>query len=220
MDDSLRIYPNVLLGNGPSLGEFVILGEPPRGCAPGELKTIIGSEAVVRSHTVIYAGNVIGDHFQTGHGVLIREENHIGHNVSIGSHSIIEHHVKVGDNVRIHSNTFIPEFSQLEDGCWVGPCVIFTNARYPRSPRAKESLRGPLVRSQAKIGAGAVLLPGVTIGRGALVGAGAVVVRDVPDGKVVVGNPARVVNDLSKLSAYVVDNSARKEISTDEHTSG
>jgi acetyltransferase-like isoleucine patch superfamily enzyme len=208
------------LGSGSSVGEFVILGEPPRGCAPGELETIIGSEAVIRSHTVIYAGNVIGDHFQTGHGVLVREKNHIGHNVSIGSHSVIEHHVEVGDNVRIHSNTFIPEFSQLEDGCWVGPCVVFTNARYPRSPRVKESLRGPLVRSRAKIGAGAVLLPGVTIGRNALVGAGAVVVHDVPDGKVVVGSPARVINDLSKLSAYAVDIQRAKEINSDEYTPG
>jgi acetyltransferase-like isoleucine patch superfamily enzyme len=209
MYDSRHIYPNVVL-NDPSLGEFVILGEPPRGYEPGELKTVIGTGAVIRSHTVIYAGNVIGDNFQTGHGVLIREENRIGHDVSVGSHSIVEHHVKIGNGVRIHSNVFIPEFSELEDGCWVGPCVVFTNARYPRSPEVKESLQGPLVRSGAKIGAGAVLLPAVTVGRDALVGAGAVVVRDVPDGKVVVGNPARVINDLQKLSAYDVERFTRK----------
>lgn len=210
MEDSWYIYPNVDLEGDASLGEFVIVGESPRGYAPGELQTIIGSGAVIRSHTVIYAGNVIGDNFQTGHGVLIREGNQIGHDVSVGSHSVIEHHVKIGNDVRIHSNTFIPEFSVLEDGCWVGPCVVFTNARYPRSPGAKESLRGPLVRSGAKIGAGAVLLPGVTIGRDALIGAGAVVVRDVPDGKVVVGNPSRIIKDVRGLSAYHIEQLTEK----------
>jgi acetyltransferase-like isoleucine patch superfamily enzyme len=203
--DSWHIYPNVVLGEGSLLGEFVVIGEPPRGYAPGEMQTIIGSGSVIRSHTVIYAGNVIGDDFQTGHGVLIREENRVGHNVSIGSHSVIEHHVEIGNGVRVHSNTFIPEFSALEDGCWIGPCVVFTNARYPLSPGAKQSLDGPLVRSGAKIGAGSVLLPGVTIGRDALVGAGAVVVDDVPDGKVVAGNPARVIKDIGDLAAYNVE---------------
>ena len=205
MEDERHIYPNVILEKDVSLGEFVIVGEPPRDYAPGELRTIIGSGAVIRSHTVIYAGNVIGNDFQTGHGALIREGNQIGHDVSVGSHSVIEHHVKIGNDVRIHSNTFIPEFSILEGRCWVGPCVVFTNARYPRSPGAKESLRGPLVRSGAKIGAGAVLLPRVTIGRDALVGAGAVVVHDVPDDKVVVGNPARIIKDVRELSAYDIE---------------
>ena len=205
MKNDSRIYPNVELQKDVSLGLFVIVGEPPRRCAPGELATAIGSRAVIRSHTVIYAGNVIGDDFQTGHGVLIREENRIGNNVSIGSHSVIEHHVEIGSDVRIHSNVFVPEFSVLEDGCWIGPCVVLTNARYPLSPRAKETLQGPLVRSQAKVGAGAVLLPGVTVGRNALVGAGAVVVRDVPDGAVVVGNPAHIINSVSELSAYQME---------------
>jgi acetyltransferase-like isoleucine patch superfamily enzyme len=210
MKEPCHVYPNVILGEDASLGAFVIVGEPPRGRAPGELQTVIGDGAVIRSHTVIYAGNVIGDHFQTGHGVMIREENRIGDDVSIGTHSIIEHHVEMGNGVRVHSNAFIPEFSVLEDECWIGPCVVITNARYPRSPRAKEMLQGPLVRSRAKVGAGAVLLPGVTIGRDALVGAGTVVVRDVPDGKVVVGNPARIINDISKLSAYDIEQLTKK----------
>ena len=108
----------------------------------------------------------------------------------------------LGDGVRIHSNAFIPEYSVLEVGCWVGPGVILTNARYPRSHGVKEALQGPIIRQGAKIGAGAVLLPGVTIGAEALVGAGAVVVSDVPAGAVVVGNPARVVRLVSDIQAY------------------
>ncbi|MFW6116199.1 MAG: DapH/DapD/GlmU-related protein [bacterium] len=204
MIDFSLIHPNVQLGQNVSVGAYVIIGVPPRGAEPGELETHIGSYAVLRSHSVLYAGNVIGDSFQTGHGVMIRELNKIGNHVSVGSHSIVEHHVRIADNVRIHSNAFVPEYSVLEQGAWVGPCVVFTNARYPRSHRAKENLKGPHLLEGAKIGAGAVLLPGVVVGRNALVGAGAVVVEDVPDGKVAVGNPARVIGDVSDLSAYEV----------------
>lgn len=203
MNNMYVCHPNVYLGDESQIGEFVILGEPPRGSQPGDLTTRIGERAIIRSHTVIYAGNIIGHDFQTGHGVLLRESNQIGNSVSIGSHSVIEHHVVISDGVRIHSNVFIPEFSVLEDECWIGPNVVFTNARYPRSPRAKEELQGPFIETHAKIGANVTLLPGVRVGAGALVGAGAVVVDDVPSGKVVVGNPARVIGDVSQLSAYL-----------------
>jgi len=197
-----RVYANVTLGDNATIGDFVIVGEPPRGIKPGELGTIIGARAVIRSHTVIYAGNVIGDDFQTGHGALVREENKIGDNVSIGSHSIVEHHVLIGNGVRIHSNVFVPEFSILEDECWLGPNVVVTNARYPRSKNVKENLQGATIKRGAKIGANATLLPGIVIGENALVGAGAVVVDDVPNGAVVVGNPARVVKQIDEIEEY------------------
>ena len=200
--ETCRVYPNVEIGEDAEIGDFVIIGVPPRGKAPGELKTVIGSHAVIRSHTVIYAGNTIGDNFQTGHGVMIRELNDIGHDVSIGTHSIIEHHVKVADGVRIHSQAFIPEYSILEENCWIGPNVVFTNARYPRSSGVKTTLKGPHIGQNAKVGANSTLLPGVIVGENALVGAGAVVVKDVPMAKVVAGNPARVIKDVADLGVY------------------
>ena len=192
------------LGDGSIVGDFAIIGVPPQGHSPGDIETRIGSNALIRSHTVIYAGNVIGANFQTGHGALLRELNEIGDDVSVGSHSIIEHHVKIGDRVRIHSNAFIPEWSVLDEEAWIGPNVVFTNALYPRGRDVKKNLKGPHLLAGSKIGANATVLPGVVIGRGALVGAGAVVVRDVPDGKVVVGNPAVIIKDVSDLSAYDV----------------
>ena len=87
----------------------------------------------------------------------------------------------------------------------MGPNAVLTNARYPLSADAKANLRGPLLRTGAKVGANATLLPGVVIGRNALVGAGAVVVRDVPDGAVVAGNPARQVKRIEDLDAYGKD---------------
>jgi len=200
-----KLYENVLLGPGSVLEDFCIIGTPPRNARDGELQTIIGEGAVIRSHTVIYAGNVIGRNFQTGNKVNIRESNRIGNDVSVGTMSVIEHHVEIGDKVRIHTQVFIPEFSILEEGCWIGPHVVFTNARYPLSPGVKDSLKGPVIRKGAKIGANATLLPGVVVGENALVGAGAVVVQDVPPGAVVVGNPARVIRHVADLPYVLVD---------------
>ncbi|MCC6164568.1 MAG: transferase [Acidobacteria bacterium] len=196
---------NVDLGLGCEIEEFCLIGVPPRGHAEGELVTRIGDRAVIRSHAVIYAGNVIGANFQTGNKVNIRESNTIGADVSIGTLSVVEHHVSIGDRVRIHTQAFVPEYSVLEDDCWIGPNVVLTNARYPQAPGVKDSLKGPVVRRGAKIGANATLLPGVEIGEGAVVGAGAVVVHDVPAGAVVVGNPARIVNRVANLPYAMPD---------------
>ena len=194
-----KIHPNVKIGRNAVIEDFVIIGVPPRGKKSGELPTSIGENAVIRSHTVIYAGNTIGDNFQTGHHVMVREENRIGNNVSIGTSSVVEHHVTIGSNVRIHTSAFVPETSVLEDGSWLGPHVVITNALYPLSPNVKEELRGAIVKKNAKVGANATLLPGVTIGENSLVGAGAVVTKNVPPNKVAAGNPARIINTISSL---------------------
>ena len=199
MTDNYRIFPGVTLGDGSVVEEYCIVGSPPRGKKAGELDTIIGRGAVIRSHTVIYAGNRIGDNFQTGNKVNIRESNEIGNNVSIGTLSVIEHHVRIGNGVRMHSQVFVPEFTVIEDDAWLGPNVVITNAKYPLSPEVKETLAGPLIKKGAKIGANATILPGIVIGANSLVGAGSVVTKDVPDNAVVAGNPARLIKMISAL---------------------
>lgn len=206
-------YPGVTLDEDSLVvGEFVIIGVPPRGQGVGALLTKIGARALIRSHTVIYAGNTIGDDFQTGHAVLVREANRIGHRVSIGSHSVIERDVFIGDDVRIHSNAFVPEYSVLEAKCSIGPGTVLTNARYPWSPSTKRDLRGPHVETGAIVGANVTLLPGVRIGAGALVGAGAVVVKDVQARAVVVGNPARVVRRIEEIAAYQISPGNQEDV--------
>ena len=200
--DTAIIYPGVVWGGPYTLGPFVIVGQAPRGHQPGDLATRIGAGAYINSHTVIYAGNIIGTNLRVGHGVLIREQNEIGDDVSIGSGGNVEHHVRIGNRVRLHSNVFVPEWSVLEDDCWLGPNVVVTNARYPATPTTKEELVGAYIEKRAKIGANTTILPGVRIGTDALVGAGAVVTVDVPPGAVVAGNPARIIKYISQIPAY------------------
>lgn len=195
-----RIYPNVTLGANAVVEDFCIIGCPPRGAAPGEFETIIGENAIIRSHAVIYAGNKVGKNVHVGHKANIREHNRIGDEVSIGTLSVIEHHVEIGSRVRIHTQVFIPEYSVLMDEAWIGPNVVLTNARYPNFPDTKNNLNGPVIEPMARIGANATILPGVIVGRGSLVGAGAVVTKDVQPGMVVAGNPARVMGAVSEIA--------------------
>ena len=191
------VYPNVVLGDNCIIEDFAIVGIPPLGNQ--ELKTVIGNNAIIRSHTVIYAGNVIGDYFQTGNKANIRENNVIGNHVSVGTLSVVEHHVTIGDNVRIHTQAFVPEYTILEEGCWIGPNVVITNAKYPKSPTAKQDLMGCRIKKNAKIGANSTILPGIDVGENSLVGAGSVVTKSVPDGAVFVGNPARQLKEIKEL---------------------
>jgi acetyltransferase-like isoleucine patch superfamily enzyme len=196
---SLKVHPNVKLGKESKTGPFVIIGEPPRGSKPGELRTVIGDGANIRSGTVIYSGTSAGSGLETGHGALIRENCKIGNDVSVGSNAVVERDCTIGNGVRIHSQAFIPEYCNLRDGAWVGPGAVLTNADYPKSIGSKKFLHGPDIHENAKIGANATILPGIVVGKDALVGAGSVVTKDVPPGAVVVGNPAKKIKDVSEL---------------------
>jgi len=197
-----NIYKNVEIGENGEIGDYVIIGKPPKGKKDGELKTVIGDNAVIRSHTVIYAGNKIGDNCQTGHHVSIRENNDIGNNVSIGSGTDVEYEIKIEDEVRIHSQAFIPEYSILRKGCWIGPNVVLTNAKYPVSEGVKSRLNGPELKENVKVGANSTILPAVTIGKNTLIGAGSVVTKDVAENIIVAGNPAKKINDIDVVEYY------------------
>lgn len=121
----------------------------------------------------------------------------IGTDCNVCDHTYVEGDVIVGDRVTIKSGVFLWDGLRVEDDVFIGPQATFTNDRWPRS-RQPFQLQRTTLRRGASIGAGAVILPGITIGEGAMVGAGAVVTRDVPSFALVVGNPARVVRTLER----------------------
>ena len=125
----------------------------------------------------------------------------VGDYTKVGTFVEIQKRATIGARCKISSHTFICEGVTIEDEVFVGHGVMFTNDRLPRATTEGGLLQGPddfeleptVVQHRASIGSGAVILPGVTIGREALVGAGAVVTRDVPDRSIVAGCPARVL---------------------------
>ena len=116
----------------------------------------------------------------------------IGANCNICSHCFIENDVVIGDNVTVKNSVSLYDGITLEDDVFVGPNVIFTNDKSPRSKAYPVSFLKTVIRKGASIGGGAVILPGLIIGERSMIGAGAVVTRDVPANSVVAGNPARI----------------------------
>ncbi len=143
----------------------------------------------------------IGPDTRIWHEAQVREGAVVGAGCNIGKAVYIDRDVVVGDRVKIQNRASLYRGLTVEDGVYIGPHVSFANDRYPRAvnpdgtPKTDDDWEQipTLVREGASIGAGAVVLPGVTVGRWAMAGAGAVVTRDVPDHALVLGNPARVV---------------------------
>ena len=116
---------------------------------------------------------------------------HIGENVNICSHCFIENDVNIGNNVTIKCGVQIWDGIDLEDNVMIGSNVTFTNDMYPRAKNSDWKMLRTRVCKGATIGAGSVILPGLTIGEGAFVAAGSVLTKDVPAGELWLGNAAK-----------------------------
>jgi len=192
----------ILLASPSEVHRTAILGEVP-GRPMASLALHVGSHAVIRAHSVIYAGSQIGSHLETGHGVVIREENRLGDHLSIWNNSTIDYGCIVGNRVRIHCNVYVAQFTTIEDDVFLAPGVMIANDRHPI---CKACMKGPTIKRGARVGINATLLPEIVVGEEALIGAGAVVTKDVPAGAVVVGNPARIIGrakDLTHSQRYL-----------------
>jgi len=132
----------------------------------------------------------IGNHTRIWQFVVILDNAVIGESCNICAHSLIENDVIIGNNVTIKSGVFIWDGVTIEDNVQLGPNVTFTNDKYPRAKKSFE-LKRIIIKENASIGAGAVLLGGIVIGESAMVGAGSVVTKDIPPYTLWVGNPAK-----------------------------
>jgi len=150
--------------------------------------------------TALVETEEVGEGTQVWAYAHVMEGARIGKNCNVGDHCFIESRVVVGDNVTLKNGNMLFEGVTIQDGVFVGPHVFFTNDLYPRSARLPQArlryrdrrwLLPTLVGQGASLGAGAVLLPGITVGEYAMVGAGAVVTTDIPPYALVRGNPAR-----------------------------
>ena len=144
---------------------------------------------------VIFPDVSIGEGTRLGNFVMIRANTTIGEDCTIGSYVDIEGDVVIGDHVSLQSGCYVTRGVVIEDEVFCGPRVITLNDKRITHRRSALTFvrSAPRILRAARVGAGSVLLPGVTIGANALVGAGSVVTRDVPEGAIVAGNPARVM---------------------------
>ena len=170
----------------------------------------------VRIHESAYVSDaaIIGANSSIWNNSQVREGVQIGQNCILGKDVYVDFDVEIGDNVKIQNGALVYHGTKIESGVFVGPGVIFTNDKKPRAINPDGSLKladdwtvgSILVRFGASIGAGSVIVTGVTIGQFAMVGAGAVVTKDVPDHGLVVGNPAKLVGYVCSCGERAEDN--------------
>ena len=189
--DGCRIGDNVVLGKQPALS--------PRSTAKREeLPPLeLGEGTTVSAGSVVFAGTRIGARVILGDQSCVRERCELGDDVVVGRGSLVENDTTIGARTKIQANAYVTAYSVLEEDVFIAPCVVTTNDNFMgRTERRHELRKGPTIRRGARVGGGAVLLPGIEVGEEAFVGAGAVVLSDVPPKALVVGNPARRIRDV------------------------
>jgi acetyltransferase-like isoleucine patch superfamily enzyme len=201
--DTAVVYPGTVIGDGCKILDYTVVGKQPtlspRSTTKQELlpPLELGAGTVVSTGAVVFAGTRIGERVIVGDQSCVRERVEIGDDVVIGRGSLVENDTTIGALTKIQAHAYVTAYSTVEDNVFIAPCVTTTNDNFMgRTERRRELMRGPTIRRGARIGGGAVLLPGIEIGEEAFVGAGAIVIRDVPARAVVVGSPARQIREV------------------------
>lgn len=140
----------------------------------------------------------IGEHTSIWQFAIVLENAIIGSNCNINCHTFIENDVVVGNNVTVKAGVYLWDGIVVEDNVFIGPNTTFTNDKYPRSKQYPSEFLQTIIGKNASIGAGSVILGGITIGEFALIGAGSVVTKNVPPHALVIGNPAKITGWVDK----------------------
>jgi acetyltransferase-like isoleucine patch superfamily enzyme len=195
------VHEGSIIGDGCVIADHAVLGRQPRlsphSRARGEVGPLRLAPAVsVGTGAVLFAGADIGGDVLLGDRSFVRERSVVGAGSVIGAGSVLDSDVRVGSRARVQSGVYLTAFTLVEDDVFIGPGAITTNDDTMGRHGPQAPLRGAVLRRACRIGAGAVLVPGVEVGEEAFVAAGAVVTRDVPARGVVMGNPASVVREV------------------------
>jgi acetyltransferase-like isoleucine patch superfamily enzyme len=201
---SAIVYDGTVLGEGVRVLENAVVGKQPSLGASSTAKrdplppTTVGDGTVISTGAIVFAGSSIGAGCIVGDQSCIRERVTMADNCILGRGSLIENDTTVGAGTRIQADAYITAYSTLEEDVFIAPCVVTTNDNFMgRTERRKSLMKGPTIRRGARVGGGAILLPGIEVGEEAFIGAGAVVTKDVPPRKLVVGSPAKVLRDVA-----------------------
>ena len=202
--DTAIVYPGTIVPDDCTILDYAVVGKQPtlspRSTARREeLPPLeLGPGTVVSTAAIVFAGTRIGARVIVGDQACVRERCQLGEDVVVGRGSLVENDTTVGARTKVQAMAYVTAYSTVEEDVFIAPCVQTSNDNFMGRTEQRHGLRkGPTIRRGARVGAGAVLCPKVEIGEEAFVGAGAVVVKDVPPRVVVVGNPARVLREVS-----------------------
>lgn len=189
----VKIYDNVIIEDSVSIGDYCVIGVPTNRDLAEKI-LVIKKGSIIRSHSVIYEGSILGEYLETGHHVLIRENTIAGKNLRIGSFSDIEGDCKIGDYVRCHSYVHVGKGSKIGNLVWLYSLVTLTNDPLPPS-----LIEAPVtIEDGAVIGVGSTILPRTKIGKGAFIAAGSIVRGTIPPGVIVSGD-SQIIGYVTEL---------------------
>lgn len=189
---SVRIDDNTVIGKLPmrSVNSIFKDEEELPNC-------IIEEECLIGATTIIYRGCKIGKKTLIADMATIRENVKIGEKTIIGRGATIENFCTVGSNCKIQTNVYLTAYSEVEDYVFIAPCVVTSNDNY--AARSKErfgKFKGVTIKRGGRIGAGAIVLPGKVVEEEGFAAAGALITKDIPNKKIVMGSPARIIKDV------------------------
>lgn len=208
--DNCIIGHNVVIHKGAKIGSNVriddntVIGKLPMRSVNSIFKdekelepAVIGDNCLIGAGVIIYVGCVIGEKVLIADLATVRENVTIGDKTIIGRGVAVENFCSVGCSCKLETNVYLTAYSQVEDFVFIAPGVVTSNDNFAaRSKERYNHFKGITIKKGGRIGAHATILPGKVIHEDGFVAAGSVVTKDVESGKIVVGNPARVLKDV------------------------
>lgn len=204
LHDFVVLYPGTRVKRGAEIYDHCVIGKLPT--TPGSTartyskeygETVIGEKTILCPNVVLYTGTSIGHNTLLGDNCSIREKCLIGDYCIISRNVSVNYETEIGNYTKIMDNSHITGNMKIGNHVFISVLVASTNDNsMGRSEDAASNLKGPVVEDYVTIGAGASLLPGVTVGKNSIVGASALVTKDVPENKVVMGVPAKVIREV------------------------
>lgn len=202
--DYVVLYPGTVIKRGAEIYDHCVVGKYPT--SPGNTSrklestyagAVIGAESILCPGAIVYANVRIGTHTLLGDNCSIREGCMVGDRCIVSRNVSVNYNTEIGNDTKIMDNTHITGNMKIGEHVFISVQVATTNDNaMGRNGYNEEEIQGPVIEDYATIGAAANLLPKVHIGKNVIVGAGSVVTKDVPEGKVVMGIPARIVRDV------------------------
>ena len=195
----VTIHEDTTIGDDVRIDDNAVIGKMPMRAANSAMTTSaelppcsIANHCLIGTNAIVYRGAVVQAKVLVADFASVRERTSIGEQTIVGRNVTVENKVVIGARCKLESGAYIASLSEVSDDCFVAPMVIFTNDNYVgRSTERFEHYSGARLLRGGRVAAGAILLPGVTIGEDGLVGAGSVVTRDVGNETVVYGCPAK-----------------------------
>lgn len=198
------LHAETVLGEGVRVDDHAVVGKLPLRAARSQTTSAaplppaeVGDGSLIGTGAVLYRGCRIGKGVLVADYATVRERVVVGDETIVGRGVAIENDSAVGARVKLETNAYVTAFSTIEDDVFVAPGVLTSNDNFMgRTEERKKHFGGPTVRRGARLGVGAVLLPGKEVPEEAVVAAGAVLTRDAEGGRVHVGVPARAVRPV------------------------